>query len=224
MLLAPGLASTGAQDRPTPVPVEAGEDVQSVQEPTLQQHDPRYQLCVGDTLEIKFRFTPEFDQSVTIQPDGFINLRDVSDLHAAGKTVPELTEILTKRYSRILHDPIVTVVLKDFQKPYFIANGELGRPGKYDLRGDTTVLEAVGVAGGFKETSKHSQVLLFRRVSNQWMPVKILDIKAMLDSGDLSEDPRLHPGDMIYVPKNTASKVQPWLKIFWPSWGLRFPY
>jgi polysaccharide export outer membrane protein len=224
MLLVAGAASAGAQDRPDSRPVATAGDVRGVQEPTLQQHNPRYRLCLGDTVEIKFRFTPEFDQSVIVQPDGFISLRDISDLHVAGKTVPEVTEILLKRYSRILHDPLLTIVLKDFEKPYFIANGEVGRPGKYDLRGDTTVLEAVGVAGGFNERSKHSQVLLFRRVSGQWTPVKILDIKAMLSSGNLSEDPRLHPGDMIYVPKNTASKAQPWLNIFWPSWGLRYPY
>lgn len=213
MLLVPGLASVGAQDRSDSGPVAAAEDVRGVKEPALQQHDPRYQLCLGDTLDIKFRFTPEFDQMVTIQPDGFVSLRDISDLQVAGKTVPEVTELLKKRYSRILHDPVVTVVLKEFEKPYFIANGEVGRPGKYELRGGTTVLEAVGVAGGFNEKSKHSQVLLFRRVSGQWAPVKILDMKAMLKSGDLSEDMRLRPGDMIYVPKNAISKIKPFIPV-----------
>jgi len=222
MFLVAGAASAGAQDRPEARPVAAAEAAQGVDEPTLQQHDPRYQLSVGDTLDINFRFTPEFNQTATIQPDGYISLRDISDLRAAGRTVPELTELLKKRYSRILHDPVLTVTLTQFEKPYFIANGELKSPGKYDLRTNTTVLEAVGMAGGFNEKSKHSQVLLFRRVSDQWMPVKILDVKAMLKSGDLSEDLRLRPGDMIYVPKNTASKVQPWLNIFWPSWGIRY--
>ena len=224
MLLVVGAASTGAQDRPDSRPVAAAEDVAGVNEPTLQQHDPRYQLGLGDTLEIKFRFTPEFDQSVIVQPDGFISLRDVPDLRAAGRTVPELTELLKKRYSRILHDPVLTVTLTLFEKPYFIANGELKNPGKYDLRTNTTVLEAVGIAGGFNEKSKHSEVLLFRRVSDQWMPVKVLNVKEMVKSGNLSEDPRLRPGDMIYVPKNTVSKVQPWLSILFPSWGIRFPY
>jgi len=221
VLLVPGAGSAGAQDKPSSISGAAAGDVQGLAEPVLQPHDPRYQLCLGDTLDIKFRFTPEFDQSVTVQPDGFISLRDISDLHVAGKTVPEVAEILQKRYSRILHDPVVTIVLKDFEKPYFIANGEVGRPGKYDLRADTTVLEAVGVAGGFKDTSKHSQVLLFRRVSNGWMPVKILDVKAMLNSGDLTEDLRLHPGDMIYVPKNTLSKVKPFIPV--PGVGIYLP-
>jgi polysaccharide export outer membrane protein len=214
----------GAQDRPDSKPAAPAEDVQGVDEPTLQQHDPRYQLSIGDTLEIKFRFTPEFDQTVTVQPDGYISLRDVSDIRAAGRTVPELTDLLRKRYSRILHDPVLTIALTLFEKPYFVANGELKNPGKYDLRTNTTVLEAVGIAGGFSEKSRHSQVLLFRRVSDQWMPAKVLDVKEMVKSGNLSEDLRLHPGDMIYVPKNTISKVQPWLNMLFPSWGFRYPW
>ncbi len=186
--------------------------------PALQEHNPRYQLRVGDTLEISFRFTPDFNQTVTVQPDGYINLRDLQDIYVAGKTTVELTQAVQKAYSRILHDPVVTVQLKDFEKPYFVASGELGRPGKYELRGDTTVLEAIGIAGGFNERSKHSQVLLFRRVSDKWMSVKKLDLKAMINSGDLAEDLHLRPGDMIYVPKSALSKIRPFIPI--PSLGV----
>jgi polysaccharide biosynthesis/export protein len=224
ILLGLAAVSAGAQDRPDARPAAAADDSQGVNEPTLQEHGPRYTLSIGDTLDISFRFTPEFNQTVTIQPDGYISLRDISDLRAAGRTVPELTELLKKRYSRILHDPVLTIALTLFEKPYFIANGELKNPGKYDLRTNTTVLEAVGIAGGFNEKSRHSEVLLFRRVSDQWMPVKVLNVKEMVKSGNLSEDLRLHPGDMIFVPKNTVSKVQPWLQILWPSWGFRYPY
>lgn len=63
------------------------------------------------------------------------------------------------------------------------------------------------MAGGFTEKSKHSQVVLFRRVSEQWTEAKVLDVKKMLNSRNLSEDFVLHPGDMIYVPQNTMSKI-----------------
>jgi len=224
IMLALSTVSAGAQDRPDAKPVAPAGDIAGTNEPTLQDHDPRYLLSIGDTLDINFRFTPEFNQTVTIQPDGYISLRDISDLRAAGRTAPELADLIKKRYSRILHDPVLTITLTAFEKPYFIANGELKNPGKYDLRTSMTVIEAVGIAGGFNEKSRHSEVLLFRRVSDQWMPVKVLNVKEMIKSGNLSEDPRLRPGDMIYVPKNTVSKVQPWLNILWPSWGIRYPY
>ncbi len=217
-LFAQGASGAGAQDRPATEPEVTTAGTRTGAQPVLLPHNPRYLLRIGDTLDISFRFTPEFDQTVTVQPDGFISLRDLPDVHVAGKSTPDVAEILRKNYSRILRDPVVTVVLKEFEKPYFIANGELGRPGKYDLRGDTTVLEAVGIAGGFTERSKHSQVLLFRRSSDQWMAVKKLDMKAMISSGDLSEDLHLRPGDMIYVPKNAISKIKPFLPI--PGFGI----
>lgn len=188
-----------------------GEALQKVTPPALQPHHPRYQLRIGDTFDISFRFTPEFDQTVTIQPDGYINLRDVPDIFVAGKTSPEVIELIRKAYSGMLHDPVVTLMLKDFEKPYFVAGGELGNPGKYDLRGTTTVLQAIQIAGGFLPSAKHSQVLVFHRVSDEWTAVKKLDVKAMLHSGSLEEDPALHPGDMIYVPKNALSKIMPFI-------------
>lgn len=176
-------------------------------------HDryPRYKLEAGDVFDISFELSPEFNQSVTIQPDGYITLRGVGDVHVAGQTVPELTETLRTAYSKILHEPLISVTLKDFQKPYFIADGQVGRPGKYELRGDTTLTEAIAMAGGFQDSAKHSQVLLFRRVSDEWTSAQVFNVKNMHNKRDLREDPLLHPGDMVFVPKNRVSKIKPWL-------------
>jgi polysaccharide biosynthesis/export protein len=172
---------------------------------------PRYKLRSGDVFDISFELSPEFNQSVSVQPDGFITLRGVGDVHVAGQTVPELTATLRTAYDKILHDPLISITLKDFEKPYFIADGQVGRPGKYDLRGDTTLTEAVAMAGGFTEAAKHSQVLLFRRVSDEWVSAKIINVKKMESHGNLKEDPLLHPGDMLFVPKNKFSKIKPFL-------------
>ncbi|HUC28988.1 MAG TPA: polysaccharide biosynthesis/export family protein [Candidatus Acidoferrum sp.] len=170
---------------------------------------PRYKLRPGDAFDISFELSPEFNQSVSVQPDGFITLRSVGDVHVAGQTVPELTTTLRTAYAPILHDPLVSITLKDFEKPYFIADGQVGRPGKYDLRGDTTLTEAVAMAGGFLDSSKHSQVLLFRRVNDQWVSAKVIDVKKMQSEKNLTEDPLLHSGDMVFVPKNRLSKLKP---------------
>jgi polysaccharide export outer membrane protein len=186
--------------------------------PALQRRNPRYQLCRGDILDLDFPFTPEFNQTITIQPDGYITLRAVGDLHVEGQTVPEVTQALRTAYGKILRDPVITIALKDFDKPYFIVSGQVGHPGKYDLRGDTTVTQALAIAGGFNDSSKHSQVLLFRRVSNDWVEVKKLNIKQMLEAQNLSEDLHLRPGDMLFVPKSAVSKIRPWIP--YPSMGL----
>lgn len=177
--------------------------------PHLQSRDQRYRIWAGDSFDITFDLSPEFNQmGVTVQPDGFVSLRGVGDLKVEGQTVPELTNTLRTAYTKILNDPIMSVVLKDFEKPYFIADGQIGKPGKYDLRGQITLTEAIAVAGGFTDKARHSQVLLFRRVNDQWLEARILNVKKMEKSGNLSEDLFLHPGDMLFVPKNTYSKIE----------------
>jgi polysaccharide export outer membrane protein len=142
-----------------------------------------------------------------VQPDGFVTLREVGDLRVSGQTVPQLTQTLCAAYGKIMASPSIAVVLKDFEKPYFVAGGQVAHPGKYTLRGDTTLTEAVAMAGGFTTASKHSQVLLFRRISDQWTEAKVIDVKKMLNAKNLGEDPMLKPGDMFVVPQNTISKI-----------------
>jgi polysaccharide export outer membrane protein len=178
---------------------------------TFHDRYPRYKVRSGDIFDISFELSPEFNQSVSVQPDGFITLRGIGDVHVAGQTVPELTASIRSAYGQILHEPLISITLKDFEKPYFIADGQVGHPGKYDLRGDMTLTEAVAVAGGFLDSAKHSQVLLFRRIDDQWVSAKIINVKKMENDGKLAEDPLLHPGDMLFVPKNKFSKLKPFL-------------
>ena len=179
--------------------------------PSFQQRYPRYKLEFGDQFDVSFELSPEFNQAVTVQPDGYITLRGAGDVHVAGQTVPQLTETLRQAYAKILKDPVISVVLKDFEKPYFIADGQVGKPGKYELRGETTLTQGIAIAGGFQDSAKHSQVLLFRRVNSDWVSAKIINVKEMEKKGNLHEDPYLHPGDMLFVPKNRFSKIRPFM-------------
>jgi polysaccharide export outer membrane protein len=103
------------------------------------------------------------------------------------------------------------IALKDFEKPYFIASGQVEKPGKYDLRSDLTVTEGVAIAGGFNDKAKHSQVVLFRPIPGGGYEAKLLNVKKLLATRNLSEDIHLQPGDMLYVPQNALSKIRPFL-------------
>lgn len=195
--------SSSSEVAATPAP----SSVAAPDETGFKTHYPRYQLVAGDTLDLQFEYSPEFNQTLTIQPDGFITLRDIGDVHVEGKTVPEATAILRDAYAKILSSPSIAVVVKDFEKPYFTASGQVGRPGHYVLHGETTVTEALAMAGGLTEKAKHSQVVLFRRVSNQWTEAKVLNVKKMLNAKNLQEDLTVHPGDMLFVPQNRLSKI-----------------
>jgi polysaccharide export outer membrane protein len=177
----------------------------------MRERHPLYRLCQSDVVEITFSFAPEFDQTLTVQPDGFLPLKAVEQLQAAGKTVPELRESMRALYAPLLHDPEVTVVLKTFERPYFVATGQVAKPGKYDLLGATSVVEALAVAGGMTTDAKHSQVVLFRRHAGDVIEARLLDIKQMMNSRNLQEDLQLQPGDLIYVPQNSISKFRRFL-------------
>jgi polysaccharide export outer membrane protein len=174
---------------------------------------PQYRLRKSDVVEINFTFSPEFDQTATILPDGFLSLRTVGDLFAEGLTVAELKDLVRQAYAPTLLDPEVSIILKDFERPFFIAGGQVGHPGKYELRSPTTVAEAIAVAGGFTEQSRHSQVVVFRRVTVSVVEAHVLNVKAMLASRNLEEDFELKPGDMLFVPQNRISKVRKFLPV-----------
>jgi polysaccharide export outer membrane protein len=178
------------------------------QAPKLSQRYPHYLLHINDLLEVNFDLSPELNQTVRVGPDGYISLRGISPVYVEGQTVTQAVETIKKAYVTMLHNPVVSVILREYERPFFIVTGEVQKPGRYELDSQTTATEAVGIAGGFNADAKHSKVVVFRQVENGWSQVKILNLKHMLNERDLSEDVRLQPGDLIYVPKNTLAKVE----------------
>lgn len=208
-----GTAGLQAQTPSSVVPVSAsasGSAQMASSQPQLEQRYPRYKIQRQDVLLLTFPITPELNQTVTVQPDGFINLQGAGSVHVQGMTVPELTVALKKAYGGTLHDPIIDVDLQDYQKPFFTVSGQVGKPGQYDLRGDITVAEALAVAGGMAPTSK-TQIFLFHRTSNDWYEVKKLNMKDILNGKNANEDPTIQPGDMIYVPENFITKFRKYI-------------
>jgi polysaccharide biosynthesis/export protein len=204
-----GAAQTAAGPSPSPAAnVVSSDTAKPAAAPKFGQRSPRYHIEAGDTFDLTFDLSPEFNQlAVAVQPDGFVSLRAVGDVKVAGQTVPELTETVRQAYGKILNNPAISIVLKEFEKPYFVADGQVAKPGKYEMHGNMTVTQAIAVAGGFQSSAKHSQVVLFRRVDDQWTEAKLIDVKKMEKDRDLREDPFLHSGDMLFIPKNTLSKI-----------------
>jgi polysaccharide export outer membrane protein len=168
---------------------------------------PLYRLRPSDVVEISFTVAPEFNQTLTVQPDGYVMLKDAGMVEVQGLNLEEFSLAVQKAYQGYLHEPQAAVALKEFEHPYFVVGGEVGKPGKYELRSDTTVAEAVEIAGGFTPQSKHSQVVLFRRVNDDLVEARLLNLKKMLNQSKLKEDAHLRPGDMVFVPQNTISKI-----------------
>lgn len=193
--------------------------VVSAQTPGFAERDRRYRLQPTDSLELHYRYTPEFDQTVTVQPDGYITLQIVGDLKVQGLTLDEAKSALLDRASQRLKDPEITLTLKDFEKPYFVVGGEVKNPGRFDMRGQVTAVEAIAIAGGFNSASAlHSEVILYRRLGQDLAKTQLLNLKAAMSQSSSEPLAVLRSGDVLIVPQNRISKVERIVK--WGSWGV----
>jgi polysaccharide export outer membrane protein len=175
--------------------------------------EDRYHLQPGDVLDVQFRYSPEFNQTVTVQPDGYISLEITGDLKVAGFTIEETRQAVLRQASKRLADPVAAIVLKEFQRPYFIVAGEVATPNKFEMRERVTALQAIMLAGGMKETAKSSQVVVFRNINSDVAEVKLLNLKNIRRTSDLENDLTLKPGDTVFVPRDKISKIERFMKI-----------
>jgi polysaccharide export outer membrane protein len=173
---------------------------------------PRYTLRNGDALSLEYRLTPELNQSVVIQPDGFINLTMVGELKVSGLTLSQAHDLIVAKASARLNKPELNVVLKEFERPYVAVSGEVDKPGRMDFYERTTALQAIMLAGGFKETAQQSQVYIFRRVNNDMSQIITLNLHNVKKSSDLEHDMTLEPGDIVLVPRNKLENVARFVK------------
>lgn len=205
-----GVVRADAQQPQAPVqePVAAG-----VAGDDLGFQGGRYRITATDVIELTFPYVPEFNQVVTVQPDGYVALKAVGEIRVQGRTVPEIRLLLIEAYAPVLRDPVISIVLKEFEKPYFMAGGEVNKPGKFELRGATTLTQALTIAGGLTRTGKSSEIVIFRRFSDDMLEVKKIDVKKMYSRRDLSEDPLLRPGDTVFVPRSMLARIERFLPI-----------
>ncbi len=173
-----------------------------------------YSIQPGDQLEVDFLFTPQYNQTITVQPDGFISLQTAGPLTVKNLTIAEVTALIRARSSNMLYKPVVTVILKDFQRPYFVVAGEVDKPGKFDLRESITALQAILLAGGMKNTARSNQVIVYRRINKEEFEVHLLDLRTIKTEAERhAHDLILAPGDMLLVPRSRFSVVERIVKV-----------
>jgi polysaccharide export outer membrane protein len=179
----------------------------------LVSRDQPYLLQPSDVLELEYEYTPEYNQVATVEPDGTVRLKLLGSVKVAGESLDEATKKIKDKASLSLNKPEITLTLKDFVKPHFTVYGEVTRPGVYDIHGAVTVLQAIALSGGVKDTSKETQVLLIRKVNAEIAEVKVINTKLMSSVRGAREDFELRPDDMLIVPKSRLGKVEPYIRV-----------
>ncbi|WP_251106482.1 polysaccharide biosynthesis/export family protein [Alloacidobacterium dinghuense] len=175
---------------------------------------PRYTLHVGDVVDLSYRLTPEYNQSVTIQPDGYASLNVAGDVHLEGLTLDEAHDLIIKKDSERLNDPELNLILSSFQRPYVIVGGEVLQPGRIDLRENMTAMQAVMMAGGFKLSAKDTKIVVFRHINADMGEVRELNLHNINKTAKLEQDMVLQPGDMLLVPANKMEHFARYMHAF----------
>jgi polysaccharide export outer membrane protein len=155
-----------------------------------------YTIGPADVLQIIVWKEPDLTRDVTVRFDGMITLPLLGDLEASGRTPAQFAESLAKKLGRFVELPRVTVGVLQANSARFYVVGQVGRSGEFPLSGRTTVLQAIALAGGFKDFAKTDNIVIVRRDQTS-VPV---NYKRIADGSDVSQNVQLFPGDTIVVP------------------------
>jgi polysaccharide export outer membrane protein len=178
-----------------------------VQQPLEPSQVGEYRLGYGDVVSVKFFYNPEFDQTVTIRPDGRITLPLLGDILVAGMTPTKLDEQITEKYSEIIREPDVSVIVEQIGEDVVYVLGEVNSPGGYPLNPyGTTVLGAIALAGGFENTAKLSSVIMIKPDASGTPRPERLDLTRAV-SGSRENDPYLHGNEIVYVPSTFIAQL-----------------
>ena len=122
-----------------------------------------YILAAEDVVDINVWRNEALTRTVFIRPDGKISLPLIGDVLAAGLTPSQLQESIKERLKEYKEMPEVSVVVRDIGSLSVYIMGEIARPGKLQLRSDTTILQAITQAGGFTQFAESNKILVLRR-------------------------------------------------------------
>ena len=121
-----------------------------------------YRVGPGDKLRIEVYKDQQLSQSVQVRPDGKITLPLIGDMEATGRTPIELRDTIAKSLKDYVNNPTVTVIVVEAIASQVYVMGEVTHPGTMQLHGPTTILQALAMAGGFKEFANTKDVKVLR--------------------------------------------------------------
>lgn len=172
------------------------------QAPPPQPADKDYIIGPEDILEIQVWGNKDLNQVVFVRPDGRTSLPLVGEIGVAGKTVQQLQDHLTDVYEKTVKGAVVTVMVREIKsRPVYFVGG-FGKPGVMQLTRDLTLLQAISAVGGVLPNADAEKGFLLR--GDKRIPI---DFNRLVQRGDLSQNPKLEPGDSIVVPLADAVYV-----------------
>lgn len=148
-----------------------------------------------DVLMVRVWREPEHSGIVTVRPDGKITLPLLGDIQAGGLTPDQLDRQITQSLSKLINNPDVIVSVQAVRSKRYYVTGEVNKPGAYPLVVPTTVLEALSLAGGFRDFANKKNITVLR--GNKRFKFNYNDV---IKGKNLDQNIKLENGDFILVP------------------------
>jgi polysaccharide export outer membrane protein len=158
---------------------------------------PDYRLAIGDKLRVEVYKDSQLSQSLQVRPDGRITLPLVGDVQAAGLTPTELRDRIAAALKEYVTNPVVTVIVVETVAPTVFIMGEVNNPGSIAMRGPMSIMQALAMAGGFKDFADTKGIRVLRKTSKGVQTLQFNYKDAAKGEGELV---MLSPGDTIIVP------------------------
>jgi polysaccharide biosynthesis/export protein len=168
MLAVPAFALQKPSDDPKAEPAKEKQTAAATAGPTVvtkpaPKVDPDYIIGVEDGLVVNVWREPEMSRAVTVRPDGKITLPLLGEFDADGLTPRKLEEAILKKLQTLVTNPEVSVIVQEIRSQRFNVVGEVNKPGAYPLSSPMTVLDAIALAGGFKDFAKPKKMYILRK-------------------------------------------------------------
>jgi polysaccharide biosynthesis/export protein len=168
--------------------------------PHAAHSDSSYVIGANDVLAINVWKEPDISRSVPVRSDGKISLPLVGELQASGQTPQQLEQEITKRLQSYISEPEVTVIVTDSKSQKVNILGMVSKPGAYLLTSSTTVLDAIAMAGGFKDFAKQKSIYILRQAPDGTQKRLPFNYKEVIKGQNSDQNIRLQAGDTLVVP------------------------
>ena len=181
--------SNPAQASPTP-------DASTASKP----HDDSFVIGNDDVLAINVWKEPDISRSIPVRSDGRISLPLVGEVQATGRTPLKLEQDIAAKLKNYIAEPEVTVIVQQINSQKFNILGQVNRPGSYVITNSVTVLDAIAVAGGFRDFAKQKNIYVLRQNADGTQTRMPFNYKEVVKGQNPAQNIKLLPRDTIVVP------------------------
>jgi polysaccharide export outer membrane protein len=202
LLASTGLSAQAGSETPVPATASpaASQPAQNVEATATKAHDDSFVIGNDDVLAINVWKEPDVSRSIPVRSDGKISLPLVGEVQATGRTPLKLEQEIAARLKNYIAEPEVTVIVQQINSQKFNILGMVSKPGSFPISNSATVLDAIALAGGFRDFAKQKAIYILRQNADGTQTRLPFNYKEVVKGKNPAQNIKLQPRDTIVVP------------------------